>query len=290
MSELIECVDNLTAEDIIRRIAKTANGVPFYLQTEGLGAAFCAEYQTLYDTLTTKPSDVIAAAQNTMLCGLLDDGVWIKLDVFYLFAQTTNGASEALVNWVNPGVFDGTEFNGPIAWVSLEGYTGNGTTQRINSPYNPTIHATNYAQNSASAGCYIRTNVDENKDDCGAAGGARVYIISRNAGNASYEVNDATTNNGANSDSRGLWVVTRTAVNARTLYRNKGIIHTTAGVASTGVPNATFQFLALSTFHGYGSKQQAMGFIGGGLTQTDVNNLTDRVETYMDSNGKGVIA
>ena len=35
MSELIECVDNLTAEDIVRRIAKTANGTPFYLQTEG---------------------------------------------------------------------------------------------------------------------------------------------------------------------------------------------------------------------------------------------------------------
>lgn len=36
MSELIECVDNLTVEDIIRRIAKTANGLPFYLQTQGL--------------------------------------------------------------------------------------------------------------------------------------------------------------------------------------------------------------------------------------------------------------
>jgi len=32
MSELTECIDGLTAEDIIREIAKTANGAPFYLQ------------------------------------------------------------------------------------------------------------------------------------------------------------------------------------------------------------------------------------------------------------------
>lgn len=39
MSELIDCINNLSAKDIIRAIAKTANGVPFYLQTIG-GASF----------------------------------------------------------------------------------------------------------------------------------------------------------------------------------------------------------------------------------------------------------
>lgn len=40
MSELIDCINNLSAEDIIRSIAKTANGVPFYLQTTGAGVSF----------------------------------------------------------------------------------------------------------------------------------------------------------------------------------------------------------------------------------------------------------
>lgn len=37
MSELIDCINNLSAKDIIRSIAKTANGIPFYLQTIGVG-------------------------------------------------------------------------------------------------------------------------------------------------------------------------------------------------------------------------------------------------------------
>lgn len=40
MSELIDCIDGLRAEDIFRRIAKTANGEPFYLNTVGAGSSF----------------------------------------------------------------------------------------------------------------------------------------------------------------------------------------------------------------------------------------------------------
>ena len=35
MSELIDCINNLSAKDIIKSVAKTANGTPFYLQTAG---------------------------------------------------------------------------------------------------------------------------------------------------------------------------------------------------------------------------------------------------------------
>ena len=86
MSEIIDCADGLTAEDIIRAIAKTANGIPFYLMTSGL-SGFCAEYQGVYDTLTTKPSSAIADAQNTMVCGMVTDGTWAKRDIIYLAMQ-----------------------------------------------------------------------------------------------------------------------------------------------------------------------------------------------------------
>ena len=35
MSELVDCINSLSAKDIIKSIAKTANGTPFYLQTTG---------------------------------------------------------------------------------------------------------------------------------------------------------------------------------------------------------------------------------------------------------------
>ena len=34
MSELVDCINALSAKDIIKSIAKTANGTPFYLQTD----------------------------------------------------------------------------------------------------------------------------------------------------------------------------------------------------------------------------------------------------------------
>ena len=40
MSELIDCINNLSAKDIIKSVAKTANGTPFYLQTTGGGVSF----------------------------------------------------------------------------------------------------------------------------------------------------------------------------------------------------------------------------------------------------------
>ena len=68
MSELTDCTNSLTAKDIIKSIAKTANGVPFYLQTSGAGAfsASCAQYQAIYDAYTTPPDTADA---------LIDDGV-----------------------------------------------------------------------------------------------------------------------------------------------------------------------------------------------------------------------
>ena len=35
MSELVDCIDGLTAEDIIKAAARTDNGTPFYIDTVG---------------------------------------------------------------------------------------------------------------------------------------------------------------------------------------------------------------------------------------------------------------
>lgn len=38
MSELVDCINNLSAQDIVKSIAKTANGTPFYINTMGLSS------------------------------------------------------------------------------------------------------------------------------------------------------------------------------------------------------------------------------------------------------------
>lgn len=295
MSELTDCINNLSAKDIIRAAAKTANGVPFYINTLGLGG-FCEEYQRIYNDLAgsgTPPGDAIADAQNTMVCGMVEDGVWAKLDVFYNYAQTTNAASEALMNWTASGLYNAVAVNNP-PFTALEGFLGIPIPQtHIDCNWNPSVNGVNYTLNDSSVGVYIRTNVNEDKVDIGCNSGVpNTRILSRLTADGCYsKINENTYLVAANTDSRGMYILTRTGANARRIYRNKISIANDAQV-SIAIPNADLYVLAdnnngAAAF--WGSKQISMAFASSSFTQTDVDNLTDRFETYMDSNGKGVI-
>ena len=255
------------------------------------GEGFSPEYQAVYDSFTTKPSAAIAAAQNTMVAALVDAGVWVKLDVFYLFAQTTNGAGEALKNWFNPGTFDATLVNAP-AFVALEGFTSDGATSYINCNWNPNTNAINLALDDASLGLYIRTDIVENKTDVGCGDGAATLSIlaTRDASLARCLVNDGATLSIASTDARGMSIANRTGANVRTYFKNK--TPTSDTQVSISVPNAAL-FALCNNFSGgpgaFSTKQNSMVFAGSSFSQQNVDDMTDAVEVYMDSNGKGVI-
>ena len=94
----------------------------------------------------------------------------------------------------------------------------------------------------------------------------------------------------ANADSRGMFIVNRTLSTHQDLYRNK--VRIINGVHnSIGIPNGDIYILCQNSGGpaSYNTKQASVAGLGGGLTQTNIDNLTDRIETYMDSNGRGVI-
>ena len=292
MSELINCINNLSAKDIIKSIAKTSNGTPFYLNTVGSGAGFCVTYQVVYDSLTTKPSAAIATAQNTMCCVLVDAGIWAKLDVFYLFAQTTNGAGEALINWKLPGSFDATAFNAP-AFVALEGFTGDGASAYIDCNWNPATNGINYTLNDGMIGLYSRTNLAESNQDAGViVGGDLIQIRLRSATDAAaWAVNDDGTEGVAGeTDSRGLYIIQRTGVNAREGIRNLAAWGIDVRAVS-GIPSGNMYVLARNNGgdEEWSGKQISFFFAGASLSAGERTNLQNAIETYMYSNGKGVI-
>jgi hypothetical protein len=53
-----------------------------------------------------------SSAITTLICGMVTDGVFAKLDVLYVFA--VNSSANSLVNAVNPGTFNGTA-NGNVS-------------------------------------------------------------------------------------------------------------------------------------------------------------------------------
>ena len=95
------------------------------------------------------------------------------------------------------------------------------------------------------------------------------------------------------TDSRGMWVLTRTAANVVNIYRNKVSLQTSSR-ASTGLP--TTYKIWFEDINNKGVKtspsarQQACHGIGGGLAQADVDDLTDGFEVLMDAWGTGIIS
>ena len=258
------------------------------------GAGYCAEYQAVYDALTTPPSAGIATAQNTMCCALIDAGIWAKLDLFYLFAQTTNGASEALVNWLNPGTFDAT-LSAAFTFTALEGFTCDVPGRYINTNWNPSTNGVNFVQNDASFGIYVRNdNPAVLKYICGVNDGTSFshMLIKHADGKAWISINAAAGVNVANADAKGFYIVNRLDASDQDLFRNKVKV-IDASTASNGVPNEKFYVLAANNNGAPTNSatlyQASVFFAGGGLSQGKVDIFTDAIEAYMTSNGKDVI-
>ena len=132
--------------------------------TNALGAAsatsnslyiFTAEYKAVLDkalsftpTPYTLPTTATQQKQNKLLKSMKADGVWAKLDVFYVFAQD-GGSAFATLNWKNPNVNQAALVNAPT-FVSNGGFTGNGTSSYIDTNFNPATQGVQYTQNNAS--------------------------------------------------------------------------------------------------------------------------------------------
>ncbi len=253
---------------------------------------YIAQYQTVYDSLTTKPGASVADAQNTMVSSLVSAGIWAKMDLFYLFAQATNGASEALLNWINPGTFDGTLVNAP-AFVALEGFTG-GTDEYIDTDYMPESEGIKYLKDDASFGCYIRTDTDGIKTDMGVQRAGELIIMqSRSSNSFNHAINDDTVASGANTDSRGFYINSRDSSTVTKGYKNGSVVISGA-VTSTDIPNSYNLYILCTnnqiTPTNFSDRQLSIAFAGGKLDQTEVTAFTNAVEAYMDSNSKGVIS
>lgn len=75
MSELADCTNNLTARDILRGVARTANGMPFYINTMGLAGDPCAEFINLVTNSGGMIDGVLCDTDwtDTNLDGVADD-------------------------------------------------------------------------------------------------------------------------------------------------------------------------------------------------------------------------
>ncbi len=257
--------------------------------------AFTEEYQVVYDSWTIKPDADVAYEQDTMVRVWIETGEWAEKDVIYVHAVHTNNNGEALPNWKNPGTNDATIVlnGGTMNFTAFEGFQSSDGAY-VNYNWNPTDDGVNYVQDSSSVSAYIRTNVQEAGFDVSAnAGiGGEIRLGTRWTSDLYLlKMNDNTDFGPANVDSRGFHHLTRTASNVRSIYKNKTLIGGDT-VASINITNVDLFGLARNNSGSPdlpSTKQLSAVLFGGGMVQENVDNTTDPFETYMDSNGKGVI-
>jgi hypothetical protein len=263
-------------------------GGVFCLPETETGGGYYTEYQVVYDAFNTKPAAAVATAQNAMVKTLVDNSIWTgKFDVFYVFAN--DASDNALINWVKPGTYNCANIHN-TAFTALEGFTGDGANDVLNTQWNPTTNAVNFLKDNCSFGVYQRIDKDEFTRVMATDDGVNeCRLTTRNGGSFYLQINAQTSAYRLVSDSLGLFVGARDSSIIQRFYHKGAEVTPLSSDESTVLPNANFYILGASPGASVKSTNQvSLAFTGGLLTTADVSILNTAIETYMDSNGKGV--
>jgi hypothetical protein len=250
-----------------------------------------------YGTLTTawiaatgETDLTILGALNTLETDLTTYGLTSKMKALYPFVGGT--AASHKFNLKDPRDLDAAfrlVFSG--GWThSSTGALPNGTNAYADTKFNLTKFT---AYTNASTGVYLRTNINQLSVDFGQGfanfGKQGVMLYSRYASDVigGCCIGDTFTGGGAssNTDSRGLFAVTRTGTTQNVRKRGTSTINlTTTNTTDSTYANLNI-YLAASNELGtsvilYSSREQAFAFMGDYLTSTEIDNFYTAVQAF----------
>ena len=221
---------------------------------------------------------------DTLICGMVTDGTFAKMDALYIFAapdQTT-----ALLNLVQNS-FSGTT-SGTVNFSAHVGFTGDASTFKVNTGFTPsTATSPNFTLNSASFGLYnLTSNTTENDTPMGAINSQPSRLNFQPVfSHEACQVNGGSLLNFGGGNSQGFWVCTTTGTTVGGSLN--GAAPTTAASTPTGVDNSAFSIFGV-TSAAFTSDQFSAAFLGGSLTNTDIANVSSRINTFMTAYGINV--
>lgn len=216
----------------------------------------------------------------TMICGLVTDGVWAKLDLLYIFAA--NNSTDALLN-LPSAVTTALSATAPT-FTANTGFTGNGSSATVNvTGYNYSTGA-NYTQNSASLFGWSTESGADNGFLVGnstAFNGNQLITPFSLGGTGAASVNGAVPLNSSTlSTGLGLFTASRTSSTQLDFYQNTTNIGSSGANTSAAIGSANPWFLGIpsAVFYGGGI---AAGGAASGLSSTDVTNLYNSIHTFL---------
>ena len=242
------------------------------------------------------------SAVNQLVLDLKSANIWTKMKAIYPIVG--GSASTHKWNLKDPRDLDAAfRLTFTTGWThSSNGMLPNGTSAYANTFLTPNINLTN---NNSHISVYLRTNTDNNgvdigiQDDMGAGTTqSTYYIITRNSNTliGTIQTDDANRISGANTDSRGFYITSRTTSTSLKQYKNSSIFGTNTNT-STGtrarysIPLGAVRYIndpGSDTYSSYSNRQQSFASIGDGLTDAEALSFYNAVQTYQTTLGRNV--
>ena len=245
------------------------------------------------------------SAVNTLVLSLKSANIWTKMKALYPVVGGV--ASSHAVNLKQPGTYNLSFATG---WThSSAGMTPNGTTYADTNLTpstafsNTNTHLSFYSRTTANVGI---TDMGAYWTDTPAASPTTYTTVQR------IDAGRSTDNNAvgylsnddpnrilyAQTDARGMFILSRTATNSLKMYQKGTLKQTNTTVNSTAfnkLPQNKIYISALNyrdstgtSILNYGAKQCAFASIGDGLTDAEATNFYTAVQNYQTTLGRQV--
>ena len=257
-----------------------------FLATHGIlaksasGAAVDPDAQAFITAASiTNPTQ--QAAINTLVVDLKGYNVWTKMKAIYPFV----GGTAANHKW---NLKDPRDLDAAFRLVFSGGWThsANGALPNGTNGYADTKFNVNTYKDNNHLSYYIRTNLNEVSVDAGLIGSSgQLFDIESRISNVGYFGNHipAAFISFAVTDSRGLWLNTRTTSTLQKVYKN-GTSQGSNTASGTSVINANIYLGARNVYgigvNSYSTKETAFASIGDGLNDTEAANFYTAVQAF----------
>lgn len=255
------------------------------------GFSFSPEAQLYFNRFDIQPAFDVKKKIADFIDGLVSDGIYAKLDEFWIFAiNTSHNALLGVKNYK-----DCSNLNSMVFTID-RGYKGDFTNRAINTNYTPSTDGINFTSSSSSLGIYSRTSQAYSRVDIGGQNAASKVtgIMSGNTtvqnsrialNCASYDVNFST-----GGDTLGLIAITRTSGTNVRCFKSGSFFDRPIGITSiTDFPIYIGANNNNGTIASATAKEYTFAFIGGNLTDANIISIATRLEVYLDYIGAGVM-
>jgi len=248
--------------------------------------------------MTVRPTSAIANVYNTLIKSMISSGIWDKLACLELY-YTAHTEQAGLLNVVNPAE-TGRAVNTPT-WEQIKGYTTNGSTNYVDTGFQPTDDGMKYKRNNAIIGWVAHWDSIPQTNgwydvgwSTGTVGDGIIRLHIYSDGKLAYRMNGAAALTAAGtitSNSRYIAMTRALSTHHHFIVDGNYSVAVSANSAAVGVPAGTLKTIVLggSNINGvFGNGKAiypAVFFAGLHLTSGEWASFNGAIAIYLEEMG-----